>query len=172
MDAIRRAALHMLLTTGPDHVTIRDIADQAEVAHVYIPQYFGGKAELFADIYLIANEEAAQAFTWPETSASGIRPELLRLARLALWLAANHPNGVPAGPRSFANRLSNFLTEHYQLDASTAHLLTERLIALVTMFAGAPTVVSPDPIDLAAHIDLEVRILTALANESAQDSSR
>jgi len=61
MDAIRRAALHMLLTTGPDHVTIRDIADQAEVAHVYIPQYFGGKAELFADIYLIANDEAAQA---------------------------------------------------------------------------------------------------------------
>ncbi|MBL6759598.1 MAG: hypothetical protein O2986_10360 [Actinomycetota bacterium] len=66
---------------------------------------------------------------------------------------------------------ADVLTEQYRLDARTAYLLTERLIALVTIFAGAPTAVSPDPIDLAAHIDLEVRILTALANESAQDSS-
>ena len=171
MDAIRRAALHMLLTTGPDHVTIRDIADQAEVAHVYIPQYFGGKAELFADIYPTAAVEAASAVAWPQLSATEIKPELLRLARLALWLAANHPGGVPAGPRPVASRLTDVLTEQYQLDARTAYLLTERLIALVTIFAGAPTAVSPDPIDLAAHIDLEVRILTALANESAQDSS-
>ena len=171
MDALRASAMELLLTHHPEHITIRDIAELADVAHVYIPQYFGGKAELFADIYPTAAIEAASGVAWPPLSATEIKPELLRLARLALWLAANHPGGVPAGPRPVANRLTDVLTEQYQLDARTAYLLTERLIALVTIFAGAPTAASPDPIDLAAHIDLEVRILTALANESAQDSS-
>ena len=171
MDALRASAMELLLTHHPEHITIRDIAELADVAHVYIPQYFGGKAELFADIYPTAAVEAASAVAWPPLSATEIKPELLRLARLALWLAANHPGGVPAGPRPVVSRLPDVLTEQYQLDARTAYLLTERLIALVTIFAGAPTVVSPDPIDLAAHIDLEVRILTALAKESPQDSS-
>ena len=171
MDALRASAMELLLTHHPEHITIRDIAELADVAHVYIPQYFGGKAELFADIYPTAAIEAASGVAWPPLSATEIKPELLRLARLALWLAANHPGGVSAGPRPVVSRLTNVLTEQYQLDARTAYLLTERLIALVTVFAGAPTAVSPDPIDLAAHIDLEVRILTALAKESPQDSS-
>lgn len=166
MDAIRRAALDVLLTTGPDHVTIRDIADQADVAHVYIPQYFGGKAELFADIYPIATAEAAGAFTWPETTAAGIRPELLRVARLALWLSANHPDGIPDGPRPLATRVAAYITESFQLDDQMAKLVTERLMALVVVFAAAPLVVSREPIDLAAHIELELRMLAALASSA------
>ncbi len=163
MDALRAAALQVLMTVGPEQVTIREIAERADVAHVYIPQYFGGKAELLADIYPAAGEEAARAFSLPYVATSDIRPELLRLARLALWLSSNHPDGVPNGQRPLATRVTGAITEAFQLDDHTAHLVTERLIALVLVFAGAPTAISPDPIDVAAHIDLEMRLLTALA---------
>lgn len=163
MEALRSAALELLMTVGPEQVTIREIAERADVAHVYIPQYFGGKAELLADIYRTAAIEAAQAFSWPYVATTEMRPELLRLARLTLWLSANHPDGVPSGPRPLATRVTNAITQTFELDDRTANLVTERLIALVLVFASAPTAISPEPIDLAAHIDLEMRLLTALA---------
>ena len=163
MEALRSAALEVLMTVGPEQVTIREIAERADVAHVYIPQYFGGKAELLADIYPAAAIEAAEVFSWPGTTSLGIRPELLRLARLTLWLSANHPDGVPSGPRPLATRVTNAITQTFELDDRTANLVTERLIALVLVFASAPTAISAEPIDLAAHIDLEMRLLTALA---------
>lgn len=169
MDAIRAAAVELLLNVAPEHLTIREIAERADVAHVCIPQYFGGKAELFADVYPVVAIEAAQAFTWPETASAGIRPELLRLARLALWLAANHPDGVPGGSRPLASGLRAFLIERYRLDDRTAELVVERLVALVLVFAGAPTAVSGAPIDLAAHIELEFRILDALSGDASLD---
>ncbi|MEY2957866.1 MAG: hypothetical protein RLZZ01_434 [Actinomycetota bacterium] len=169
MDAIRSSAIELLLATTPEHLTIREIAEHADVAHVCIPQYFGGKADLFADIFATVASEAAQAFTWPAKPAAGIRPELLRLARLALWLSANHPDGVPDGPRPLASRLKAFLVERYRLDDRTAALIVERLIGLVLVFAGAPTAVSRAPIDLAAHIELEFRILEALSRDAQRD---
>jgi AcrR family transcriptional regulator len=171
MEALRSAALEALTTVGPEQVTIREIAERADVAHVYIPQYFGGKAELLADIYPTAAIEAAQAFSWPYVATAEIRPELLRLARLTLWLSANHPDGVPSGPRPLATRVTNAITQTFELDDRTANLVTERLIALVLVFASAPTAISPEPIDLAAHIHLEMRLLTALAAARDTDPS-
>ena len=163
VEAIRSAALEILLTDNPESVTIREIAERADVAHVYIPQIFGSKAELFANIYPTAVEVAARTFTWPTSPDAGIRPELLRLARLALWLSAHHPDGVPDGQRPLASNLNDFITSTFGLDSDLAELIVERLIALVVIFAAAPTVVSPKPINLAAHIDLEFRLLAAFA---------
>lgn len=171
MEALRSAALEVLLTVGPEQVTIREIAERADVAHVYIPQYFGGKAELLADIYPTAAFEAAQAFAWPSAATAAMPPELLRLARLALWLSANHPDGVPSSARPLATRVTDAIVQTFQLDNVTANLITERLIALVVVYAGAPTAVSPEPIDLAAHINLEMRLLKALAAARDTDPS-
>lgn len=166
MEALRRAALDVLLTEHPDDVTIRQIGDLADVAHTYIPQYFGGKSGLFADIYPMAAEAAAAVVVMPVVPLDAIKPELTRLARLALWLSSHHPLGIPSTERLLAAALSERVKSTFELDERTCELVVERLIAMVVVFAGAPTAVSPKPIDLAAHIELELRLLSTLQRSS------
>lgn len=157
----------MLLETRPGTLTVRDIADRAGVHFRYIPDYFGGKAELFAAVFSRIAEEAAAEVTFPFAAATSdeINPKVVRLARLALWLSANHPSGVPASDRPMQHRVENILMDHFGIDHHTATLAAERLIALVIVLAGYPDVVTPNPIDIRAHIGLELKMLSAIANK-------
>ena len=83
------------------------------------------------------------------------------MARLAVWLSANHPAGVPATERTIEKRVTNRFIEIFGLSEETARLLFERLVALVVMFAAFPDVISPNPIDIQGHIALQVQLLVA-----------
>jgi len=165
MDLLRASALELLATIDPEALTIREISDHAGVFHRYIPDYFGGKAELLADIYPTAREQARCALVLLD--GDGIRPEVIRLARLAVWLSANRDMGVPADDRPLTQSLVATLAEHTGLDDRTALLVAQRVVAGVILLAAFPDVISNEPIDIAAHRDLELRIVRLLAQDAA-----
>ncbi len=169
MDALRASALELLTTVNPGDLTIREIAEHAGVFHRYIPDYFGGKAELLADIYPTVVEQAALAIA--PFNGSEIRPEVIRTARLAIWLSANRDEGVPRIERSLITALITTLTSQAGLDESTATLMAQRIMAGVIVLAVFPDVVSDTPIDISAHRKLENRIIGLLAADTANNTN-
>jgi AcrR family transcriptional regulator len=167
MDALRASALELLTTVNPDDLTIREIAEHADVFHRYIPDYFGGKAELLADIYPAVVEQATLSLT--PFSDSTIRPEVIRTARLAIWLSANRDEGLPRIERSLITTLIATLTSRAGLEEPTATLMAQRMMAGVIVLAVFPDVVSDGPIDISAHRELERRIISLLAADSANN---
>ena len=167
MALLQDASLALLLENHPEVLTVRDIAERAGVHIRYIPDYFGGKAELFASIYPRVAAEAAEFIRFPFAAAvaNGIAPQIVRHARLAIWLSSNHPHGVPMTDRPLQIRLQTTLIEQFGIDDATARIESERLIALVIVLAAFPDVVSPEPIDVQAHIALEMNMLAAYAKK-------
>lgn len=169
MDLLRASALELLATVDPEALTIREISDHAGVFHRYIPDYFGGKAELLADIYPTVREQARGGLLPFE--GSGIRPEVIRLARLAVWLSSNRGDGVPTDGHPLTDSLVGMLTDRGGLDSQTALLMAQRIIASVVVLAAFPDVITSDPIDVAAHRELELRIVRLLAQDAASRSA-
>lgn len=167
MRLLQESALTLLLDHDPDALTIREIAEQVGLPHRYIPDYFGGKAELFASIYPEAANQAANSITFPFAGAlaNQLAPEITRHARLAIWLSSKHSNGIPETERPIQIQLSETLTHQFNLDEKTASLATERLIALVLVYAAFPNVVNPNHIDLRAHITFELEMLARYAQK-------
>lgn len=160
MELLMETTCVLLLDHRPEELTIRMIADSAGLHHRYIPDYFGGKVELLSAIYERVADEAAETITIPPP-ADGIHQNTIRMARLAVWLSANHPAGVPATERRIEKQVTSRFIEIFGLSEETARLLFERLVALVVMFAAFPDVISPNPIDIQGHIALEVQLLVA-----------
>ena len=169
MDALRASALDLLETVNPDDITIREIAEHAGVFHRYIPDYFGGKAELLADVYPTVAEQAALSLA--PFNGTEIRPEVIRTARLAIWLSANRDEGVPSIERSLITSLITTLTSQARLDEPTATLMAQRMMAGVIVLAVFPDVVSDTPIDTSAHRKLENRIIGLLAADTANNTN-
>jgi len=165
MALLQDAAVELLLNNQPETLTVRDIASRAGVAYRYIPDYFGGKAELFASIYPRVAQEAASVLGIPFAAAEAnfLSPQIIRHARLAIWLSSNHPKGVPLTERPIQRQLEQSLRQHFEIDDATAHLVSERLIALVLVLAAFPDAITAEPIDLRAHVALELNMLAAYA---------
>ncbi|MDB0005625.1 TetR/AcrR family transcriptional regulator [Ilumatobacteraceae bacterium] len=165
MQLLRTATLELLETVNPQDLTIREIADRAGVFHRYVPDYFGGKAELFADIYPTVQAQAAAGVA--PLDGDTFRPEIIRFAQLAIWLSQHRDNGLPGGKRSIVDQLVSMFMTDMNLDATTALLLAQRQIAGVITIAAFPDVVSDEAIDIAAHRELEIRVLRLLVQEAA-----
>lgn len=164
MALLQDAAVELLLNNQPETLTVRDIASRAGVAYRYIPDYFGGKAELFAPIYPRVAQEAASVLGIPFAAAeANFLSQIIRHARLAIWLSSNHPKGVPLTERPIQRQLEQSLRQHFEIDDATAHLVSERLIALVLVLAAFPGAITAEPIDLRAHVALELNMLAAYA---------
>ncbi len=161
MDLILDSATELLLTHRPEKLTIREIAESAGLHHRYIPDYFGGKAELLAVVYARVAQEAADAVAFP-FAADGIHPNIIRMARLAVWLSANHPTGVPDTGHPLRKRILPLLREQFGLDEDIAGLMFERLVASVLVLAAFPDVLGPDPIDVEKHVELEMSLLATV----------
>jgi len=90
------------------------------------------------------------------------------MARLAVRLSANHPDGVPETNRVIETRVTDQLIENLGLSKSDSMLIFERLVAQVVMMAAFPDVISHNPIDIRSHIALEMRLLASL-RDAAED---
>lgn len=167
MALLEDATMNLLLTNNPHALTVREIAEVAGVHFRYIPDYFGGKAELYASIYSRVAEEAADGLQFPFAAAvvDGVDPKIIRHAHLATWLSSNHPTGVPVSDRPIQRQLEQILTGQFGIGSATAAIVAERLIALVIVLAAYPDVVSPNPINIRAHIELELKMLAAIAEK-------
>ena len=162
MDLLRASAITLLQRVDPQDLTIREISDHAGVYLRYIPDYFGGKAELLADIYPSILRRASGPM---DLNATVIKPEFVRAARLAIWLSAKRADGVPETDQPIYAAIIEAINQLTPLDEATAQLLAERLIASVVVLAAFPDVVKREPIDVAAHAELERRIIRLLAQD-------
>jgi AcrR family transcriptional regulator len=169
MDLLRAAAVELLNTVNVNDLTIREIAEHAGVFHRYIPDYFGGKAELLADVFPAVIEQARAGLDL--FNSDTIRPEVIRLARLAVWLSVNRDEGVPSVERPFSTTLITALTGQAGLDEPTATIYAQRIIASVIVLAAFPDVIAYAPIDIGAHTKLERRIIGLLAADTANNTN-
>jgi AcrR family transcriptional regulator len=169
MNLLRAATLELLETINPNDLTIRDIADRAGVYHRYVPDYFGGKAELLADVYPTVQAQAAEGIS--PLDGDTLRPEIIRLAHLAVWLSQHRDGGVPTENRAIMKQLKSTFTTGLGLDDTTSALLAQRLMAGVITIAAFPDVVSEEPIDIAAHRALELKLLQLLVQDAQQHNT-
>jgi hypothetical protein len=70
------------------------------------------------------------------------------MARLAVWLSANHPDGVPLTKRPLQEKVTVKLREQFGLDEEDANFFVERLVASVLVLAAFTAVLGPDPVDM------------------------
>ena len=169
MNLLRAATLELLETINPNDLTIRDIADRAGVYHRYVPDYFGGKAELLADVYPIVQAQAAAGLA--PLDGDTLRPEIIHLAHLAVWLSQNRDSGVPTESREIAEQLMSTFTTELGLDDTVALLLAQRLMAGVITIAAFPDVISDKPIDITAHRALELKLLQLLVQDAQKHNT-
>jgi len=166
MDLLRESAIQLLERVDPEDLTIREISDNAGVYLRYIPDYFGGKAELLADVYPSILRRASGPM---DLKATVIKPEFVSAARLAIWLSANRPDGVPETDHPIYEAIIKAINQLTSLDEATAQLLAERLIASVVVLAAFPDVIKREPVDITAHVELERRIIRLLAQDQEHE---
>lgn len=140
-DRLRAAALELLLTMSPESITVRAIADKATSHHPFVASLFGGKVGLFRDIYPTVVAEAVAGLQLPVTTES-LRPEMLRLARLAAWLATHDPDSGLFGEQRLVQVVAANFQARFQLDEHHAHLLAELMVAAALSWILFPDVVS------------------------------
>jgi AcrR family transcriptional regulator len=134
-------ALRLLLTRDPESLTIREIAAQAKTHHRYIPDYFGGKGPLFAEVFprasasIVSIVEEGTFKTFPS-------PELVRMIRLVSWLAVNEPKWFRTRKNG---RVLEVVTAYYQntygLNDANARHMAQKLVAAVVVSVLYPEIV-------------------------------
>ena len=134
-------ALRLLLTRDPESLTIREIAAQAKTHHRYIPDYFGGKGPLFAEVFprasasIVGIVEEGTFKTFPS-------PELIRMIRLVSWLAVNEPKWFKTRKNG---RVLEAVTAYYQNayglnDVNSRHM-AQKLVSAVVLSVLYPEMI-------------------------------
>jgi len=134
-------ALQLLLTRDPESLTIREIAAQAKTHHRYIPDYFGGKGPLFAEVFprasasIVSIVEEGTFKTFPS-------PELVRMIRLVSWLVVNEPKWFKTRKNG---RVLEAVTAYYQntygLNDANARHMAQKLVAAVVVSVLYPEMI-------------------------------
>ena len=134
-------ALRLLLTRDPESLTIREIAAQAKTHHRYIPDYFGGKGPLFAEVFprasasIVGIVEEGTFKTFPS-------PELVRMIRLVSWLAVNEPKWFRTRKNGMVlEAVTAYYQNTYELNDSNARHLAQKLVAAVVVSVLYPDII-------------------------------
>jgi len=134
-------ALQLLLTRDPESLTIREIAAQAKTHHRYIPDYFGGKGPLFAEVFprasasIVGIVEEGTFKTFPS-------PELVRMIRLVSWLAVNEPSWFRTRKNGMVlEAVTAYYQNTYELNDSNARHLAQKLVAAVVVSVLYPDII-------------------------------
>lgn len=156
--------MELLLVEAPDAVTVRAIADRAGSHHPFVATLFGGKVGLLADIYPRVVAEAVSEMDLP-IAGRGLRPQMVRLARLATWLATNGAAIEMFRSQALVKVVSGSFSTRFGLDDHRGRLLAELVVASTLSWILYPDVVSDGRPELlseqAAFIDSLARALVA-----------
>ena len=134
-------ALQLLLTRDPESLTIREIAAQAKTHHRYIPDYFGGKGPLFAEVFprasasIVGIVEEGTFKTFPS-------PELVHMIRLVSWLAVNEPSWFRTRKNGMVlEAVTSYYQNTYELNDNNARHLAQKLVAAVVVSVLYPDII-------------------------------
>lgn len=167
-DRLRAAAMELLLTEHPDAVTVRAIADHAASHHPFVATLFGGKIGLFRDIYPRVVAEAVSGLELP-LGDRPLRPETVRMARLASWLATNGDNFDLFESQVLVGVVAANFSGRFGLDPDRARLLAELVVASTLSWLLFPALVSDGRANLltehAAFIDAIARSMASATSD-------
>ena len=164
------STLELLKSVDPEALTIREIAAHANTHHRYIPDYFGGKAQLLMQVAPIVRDELVekiQSFSIEDFPS----PELVMFVKLVGWLSINAPSdatGIFNG--ELLDTLPNLYVGGYGIEPVTARLMAKRMMAGVfsmVMFPRAMFLEEGDPQRL---FQLEQRVSIALVEMMRNDN--
>jgi AcrR family transcriptional regulator len=127
-ERIVESTLALLLTRDPEALTIREIATHANTHHRYIPDYFGGKGPLLAQV-LPLTTAAITGIVNEGSPASFPSKELTRIIRLTAWLAVNEPSWFRTRTSGMVlETVTEFYAKVYGLNEDNAHHMAQKLV--------------------------------------------
>jgi AcrR family transcriptional regulator len=160
---VLNATLELLTERDPEQITVRDIAERSGHHHRFIQDWFGGKANLFAEAFQEINAEIAQMIGFEGDVSTGPDPLIVRSVRLMNWLVANDPSSVTGERmRPVVNRVQNMYQDRFGIDADTARLLAQRMMFIMTGVVLFKDVFGVAEIDLPKQVALEFDIARRL----------
>jgi AcrR family transcriptional regulator len=157
-DAIRHAAAFLFLENGPEKVTMKEIAERANVSHVTIFKYFNSKQDLIQEVIRWCFE---QEYKQLEDVLKGEQPYLVRLkemmsfkrkvfdpANVDLYNVANasDPGRLDDTMSYFQDKKSKLYHEFFQEGKDKCFIRQDASIdALITLIEGFRALVKVKP---------------------------
>ncbi len=153
---VLNATLELLRDHDPESITVRDIAERSGHHHRFIQDWFGGKTHLFAEAFQELNVEIAGMITFDVSGASYPNENIVKSVKLMNWLTANDPALVTGERmRPVVTRVQNMYQDRFGIDPSTARLLAQRIMFLVTGVVLFAEVFGLENVDIPQQMALE-----------------
>jgi AcrR family transcriptional regulator len=164
-ERIVETTLQLLLNRDPESLTIREIATHANTHHRYIPDYFGGKGPLLAEV-LPLTTAAISGIVNEGSPATFPSKELTRIIRLTAWLAVNEPAWFRTRSSGMVlETVSEFYAKVYGLNEINAHHLAQNLVSSAISAVLYPEIIRFNRNQTAEFADIDRVIAEFLASQ-------
>lgn len=164
-ERIVKTTLRLLLTRDPESLTIREIAAQANTHHRYIPDYFGGKGPLFAEV-LPLTTAVITGIVNEGSPATFPSKELTRIIRLTAWLAVNEPLWFRTRSSGMVlETVTEFYVAVHGLNEENARHMAQKLVSSAITAVLYPEIIRFDRSQTAAFVETDTVIAEFLASK-------
>lgn len=159
------ATIELLNERDPESITVRDIAERSGHHHRFIQDWFGGKTNLFAEVFQEMNVEIAGMINFDRSDSGTPDPLIVRSVRLMNWLIANDPTSVTGERmRPVVTRVQNMYQDRFGIEPDTARLLAQRMMFIMTGVVLFADVFGMEQIDIPQQVALEFDIARRLGS--------
>lgn len=164
-ERIVKTTLRLLLTRDPESLTIREIAAQANTHHRYIPDYFGGKGPLFAEV-LPLTTAVITGIVNEGSPATFPSKELTRIIRLTAWLAVNEPLWFRTRSSGMVlETVTEFYVAVHGLNEENARHMAQKLVSSAITAVLYPEIIRFDRSQTAEFVKTDTAIAEFLASK-------
>ena len=152
---IVESTLALLLTRDPEALTIREIAAHANTHHRYIPDYFGGKGPMLAEVLPLTTAVMSGIIN-EGLLANFPSKELTRIIRLTAWLAVNEPTWFRARTSGMAlETVTEFYVNVYGLNEDNARHMAQKLVGSAITAVLYPEIIRFDRRQTAEFVETD-----------------
>lgn len=164
-ERIVASTLKLLLTRDPESLTIREIATHAKTHHRYIPDYFGGKGPLLAEV-LPLTTATISGIVNEGSPATFPSKELTRIIRLTAWLAVNEPSWFRSRSSGMVlETVIEFYVNMYGLNEENARHMAQKLVSSAITAVLYPEIIRFDRSQTAAFVETDAAIAEFLVSK-------
>lgn len=164
-ERIVASTLKLLLTRDPESLTIREIATHAKTHHRYIPDYFGGKGPLLAEV-LPLTTTTISGIVNEGSPATFPSKELTRIIRLTAWLAVNEPSWFRTRSSGMVlETVIEFYVNVHGLNEENARHMAQKLVSSAITAVLYPEIIRFDRSQTAAFVETDTAIAGFLASK-------
>ena len=132
MANIVAATIRLLETHGPEEITLRDVAAESGHGHRLIVEWFGGKGELFAEVFRQVFENLVERGTFFYADLP-TQPDVRKVFRIFNYMLVEHPEFISKARSGYlVEVIQDRLKSNRGVPADQAQIAAKRL-AILTM---------------------------------------